>query len=328
MANAMVIGMIILMVCCLSSSAAAGSYFGGVIPGTLPELAKLISKSVEDGTCPEDEDQKKRIVEAAQKDFEDAFDPLGQYEDIKLAEAKGLCNPSSSGAGEEEKEEEKEDPTPFTVSLGRTDKMCGGAYIKKTDAWALAPESGGKKEFDTPEYKSWVEKAQEECVAEDSDCKFVTVWNDAGWRGYKADQCTTFVDKPMAMTFGAGEDRTTDISTKVFDDPFNRSLGKTKAMCAGEHFHETGAWALTNGDNSGGTKEVDTAEYMGWVKDAQSACIDYSNDCKFVTVWNDAGWRGYKAGECSEVIPDDRTTTFGAGYNRLADMSGTPFKSE
>ncbi len=280
MANAAVIGMVVLlMVCCLSSSAAAGSYFGGVIPGTLPELAKLISKTVEDGTCPEDEDQKKRIIEAVQKDFEDAFDPLGQYEDIKLTEAKNLCSPAPAPKKKKESEDEDEDedtdadpqpadttgrtgeddeddedpdpvpstsgttiqapplqgipnipttsptPTPqapplvvtvtpaaFSVALGKKGGVCSGTHLHKTNAWDLASSSVGVKQFDTPAYASWVEKAQKQCVIKDKNCEFVSVWKDAGWRGYSADQCTGITNDPRAATFGAGSKKFTDVN--------------------------------------------------------------------------------------------------------------------
>ena len=284
MANAAVIGIVVLlMVCCLSSSAAAGSYFGGVIPGTLPELAKLISKSVEDGKCPDDEDQKKRIIEAVQKDFEDAFDPLGQYKDIKLTEAKNLCSPAPAPKKKKEDEDEDEDedtvtdpkpadttgstgeddeddedaeppltsgaggggtivqtvplqgtpniptmsstpapqappavvtftPAAFSVALGKKGAICSGTELHKTGPWALAPESDGAKEFDADDYTRWVRLAQEDCVKLDEECEFVSVWKDAGWRGYSADQCTGVTNEPRAATFGAGSKKLTDVT--------------------------------------------------------------------------------------------------------------------
>ena len=105
-------------------------------------------------------------------------------------------------------------PSPvFSINLGKQGAVCSGTEFYKTDAWDLAPEEGGVKEFDTPEYASWVQEAQKRCVEKDSDCKFVSVWKDAGWRGYKEGECSTGkADDGRMSIFGAGSNQFVDVS--------------------------------------------------------------------------------------------------------------------
>merc|ERR1719235_2463488 len=67
---------------------------------------------------------------------------------------------------------------------------CQGNPVYQSAAWELAPSSGGKKDFSTPEYKAWVDKAWKLCMQKNAQVKFVSVWTDAGYRCYTSSICS------------------------------------------------------------------------------------------------------------------------------------------
>jgi len=81
------------------------------------------------------------------------------------------------------------------TSTQATYEVEGQGYCKQREAyasraWELADSKGGKKEFDTSEYKSWVTEAWSRCLKKDAQVKFVSVWTDAGYRCYRDATCT------------------------------------------------------------------------------------------------------------------------------------------
>jgi len=66
---------------------------------------------------------------------------------------------------------------------------CRHGQIYASRAWELAPASNGRKGFNTPEYKAWVQEAWRRCLKKHSGVKFVSAWTDAGYRCYTAKAC-------------------------------------------------------------------------------------------------------------------------------------------
>eukprot|EP00438_Fugacium_kawagutii_P022965 Skav236007 [mRNA] locus=scaffold1815:63872:64576:- [translate_table: standard] len=66
---------------------------------------------------------------------------------------------------------------------------CSKGHIYASRAWALAPKSGGKKDFDSKAYDRWLQAAWKLCKAKSSKTKFVSVWRDAGYRCYTSRTC-------------------------------------------------------------------------------------------------------------------------------------------
>jgi len=69
------------------------------------------------------------------------------------------------------------------------DGHCAGEPVYSSSAWELGPSFEGEKDFNTPEYRAWRADAMKRCLAKDKYTKFVSVWKDAGFRCYKAEEC-------------------------------------------------------------------------------------------------------------------------------------------
>jgi len=79
-------------------------------------------------------------------------------------------------------------PKNFVVFEGQGHCRSGQIYASR--AWELAPASNGRKGFNTPEYKTWVQEAWRRCLKKNSGVKFVSAWIDAGYRCYIGNNCS------------------------------------------------------------------------------------------------------------------------------------------
>ncbi|CAK9031622.1 unnamed protein product, partial [Durusdinium trenchii] len=151
---------------------------------------------------------------------------------------------------------------------------CSSGQIYGSHAWELAPSSVGVKDFNTPEYKAWVQAAWGKCLEKDAGTKYVSVWKDAGYRCYVAATC--------GATDGASS--------------FTRSWAPAFSLkpdgyghCSSGQIYGSHAWELA--PSSVGVKDFNTPEYKAWVQAAWGKCLEKDAGTKYVSVWKDAGYR-------------------------------------
>eukprot|EP00913_Durusdinium_trenchii_P024921 g23390.t3 len=143
---------------------------------------------------------------------------------------------------------------------------CSSGQIYGSHAWELAPSSVGVKDFNTPEYKAWVQAAWGKCLEKDAGTKYVSVWKDAGYRRAPS-WAPAFSLKPD----GYGH-------------------------CSSGQIYGSHAWELA--PSSVGVKDFNTPEYKAWVQAAWGKCLEKDAGTKYVSVWKDAGYRCYTAATC------------------------------
>jgi hypothetical protein len=70
---------------------------------------------------------------------------------------------------------------------------CKGTATYASPAWALLepgePQTRGTEFEGDAVFEKYLNRAQEKCD-DDSQCKYVSVWKNAGYRTYKGDQCS------------------------------------------------------------------------------------------------------------------------------------------
>ncbi|CAK9069324.1 unnamed protein product [Durusdinium trenchii] len=176
--------------------------------------------------------------------------------------------------------------------------------IYGSHAWELAPSSVGVKDFNTPEYKAWVQAAWGKCLEKDAGTKYVSVWKDAGYRCYTAATCgatdgassftRSWAPAPCGTLTVAQPPQPQAPQAQVCPAKQLESLGN--GFCSSGQIYGSHAWELAS--SSGGIKGFDTPEYEAWVQTAWKKCLEKDAETAFVSVWKDAGYRCYKATTC------------------------------
>ena len=188
-------------------------------------------------------------------------------------------------------------PAPTTGYLDNGLGFCKSGQIFASPGWALLNPGEPKKfasSFDDPIYKEYAKRGQAKCDA-DPNCKYVTVWRDAGYRMYNsgAGNCSSKNDPSGANKSWKKMGYAEKPPTGYLDN----GLGFCKS---GQIFASPG-WALLNpGEPRKMASSFNDPLYREYAKRGQAKC-DADPNCKFVTVWRDAGYRMYNsgAGNCS-----------------------------
>ena len=188
-------------------------------------------------------------------------------------------------------------PAPTTGYLDNGLGFCKSGQIFASPGWALLNPGEPKKfasSFDDPIYKEYAKRGQAKCDA-DPNCKYVTVWRDAGYRMYNsgAGNCSSKNDPSGANKSWKKMGYAEKPPTGYLDN----GLGFCKS---GQIFASPG-WALLNpGEPRKMASSFNDPLYREYAKRGQAKC-DADPNCKYVTVWRDAGYRMYNsgAGNCS-----------------------------
>jgi hypothetical protein len=148
--------------------------------------------------------------------------------------------------------------------------------------------------FNDPLYKEYAKRGQAKCNA-DPNCKYVTVWRDAGYRMYNsgAGNCSSKND-----TSGANKSWK---KMGYMEKPPTGYVDNGPGFCKSGQIFASPAWALLNpGEPKKFASSFDDPIYKEYAKRGQAKC-DADPNCKYVTVWRDAGYRMYNsgAGNCS-----------------------------
>ena len=247
--------------------------------------------------------------------------------------------------------------------------FCKSGQIFSSHAWALLNPGEPRKfasSFDDPLYKDYAKRGQAKCDA-DPNCKFVTVWRDAGYRMYntEAGECSDkhdtsgnnkswkkmgkgnpFVPPPSSCKYepfnpnknypGTHPDNYVKFCNDLTSgdcarelcmntDAKNACKGECQAVmarpppsssppptdgyvdngrgfCKSGQIFASGAWELLKpGEPKKEAPSFDDPLYKDYAKRGQNIC-DADPNCKYVTVWRNAGYRTYNtgAGECSD----------------------------
>ncbi|CAK9031620.1 unnamed protein product, partial [Durusdinium trenchii] len=176
--------------------------------------------------------------------------------------------------------------------------------IYGSHAWELAPSSVGVKDFNTPEYKAWVQAAWGKCLEKDAGTKYVSVWKDAGYRCYTAATCgatdgassftRSWAPAPCGTLTVAQPPQPQAPQAQVCPAKQLESLGN--GFCSSGQIYGSHAWELA--PSSVGVKDFNTPEYKAWVQAAWGKCLEKDAGTKYVSVWKDAGYRCYVAATC------------------------------
>jgi hypothetical protein len=185
--------------------------------------------------------------------------------------------------------------------------FCKTGQIFSSPGWALLNPSEPKKfasSFDDPIYKEYAKRGQAKCDA-DPNCKFVTVWRDAGYRMYNssAGNCSS-----KNATSGAnkswkkmGYAEKPPMPKLPPPPPPTSYLDNGLGFCKTGQIFSSRAYALLNPrEPRKMASSFNDPLYREYAKRGQAKC-DADPNCKYVTVWRDAGYRMYNsgAGNCS-----------------------------
>ena len=197
-------------------------------------------------------------------------------------------------------------PAPTTGYLDNGLGFCKSGQIFASPGWALLNPGEPKKfasSFDDPIYKEYAKRGQAKCDA-DPNCKYVTVWRDAGYRMYNsgAGNCSSKNDTSGAnkswKKMGYAEKPP---MPKLPPPPPTGYLDNGLGFCKTGQIFSSRAYALLNpSEPRKKASSFDDPLYREYAKRGQAKC-DADPNCKYVTVWRDAGYRMYNsgAGNCS-----------------------------
>ena len=188
--------------------------------------------------------------------------------------------------------------------------FCKSGQIYASPGWALLNPGEPKNfasSFDDPVYKEYAKRGQAKCDA-DPNCKYVTVWRNAGYRMYNANagSCSDKHDasgsnKSWKKTGKGGAGGSAPPPPKLPPAPMTGYLDNGLGFCKSGQIYASPAWALLNpGEPRKMASSFSDPLYREYAKRAHNKCNADPN-CKFVTAWRDAGYRMYNsgAGNCS-----------------------------
>ncbi len=185
--------------------------------------------------------------------------------------------------------------------------FCKTGQIFSSPGWALLNPSEPKKfasSFDDPIYKEYAKRGQAKCDA-DPNCKFVTVWRDAGYRMYNssAGNCSSKNDTSGANKSWKkmGYAEKPPMPKLPPPPPPTGYLDNGLGFCKTGQIFSSPGWALLNPrEPRKMASSFNDPLYREYAKRGQAKC-DADPNCKYVTVWRDAGYRMYNssAGNCS-----------------------------
>ena len=175
--------------------------------------------------------------------------------------------------------------------------FCKSGQIFASPGWALLNPSEPRKmasSFNDPLYREYAKRGQAKCDA-DPNCKYVTVWRDAGYRMYNsgAGNCSSKNDPSGANKSWK--------KMGYAEKPPTGYVDNGPGFCKSGQIFASPGWALLNpGEPRKMASSFNDPLYREYAKRGQAKC-DADPNCKYVTVWRDAGYRMYNsgAGNCS-----------------------------